>query len=140
MSDQFVLSFTIDPAGIVLYGVKGAFDLSQWLPQHRAALQKFFGGRFDETRPVVVDIRELQAPKGEWILLIKELFRHLDVFGETRARCAFISGDSPGRKFMCDFYIKCRRAFKDDGRELRAFQRWDDGYAWASADYLVPGA
>jgi len=136
MSAEFNLSLAIDEAGVVLYVVTGMFVLSQWMQQHTAAVQKHFGGRWDETRPVMVDIRKLQPPKSEWIPMVKEVFGQLDILGETKSRSAFIYGDSPGRKFMCEFYIKCRRAMRDDGREQRAFQRWEDGYAWATEGYL----
>lgn len=134
MSADFNLTLSVDAQGVILYTVSGVFEYSRWLKQHAAAVQEHFGGKWDETRPVVVDIRKMQAPKSEWIPMIKDVFSQLDVFGEARARCAFIHGDSTGRKFMSEFYIKCRRAMRDDGREQRAFQHWEDGYAWATAN------
>lgn len=132
MGSDFNLEMQLDGAGVILYRLSGVFDVERWAEQHIDANTRVFGARFDLSRPVVTDVRQMAAPPADWLDRVHDVFGYMDVLGERQGRSALITGGNTDIEIACQFFIKLKDTARDSAREMRLFENYDEGYAWAT--------
>jgi hypothetical protein len=131
MDTDFDFDMRLDDNGVLIFRFSGVFDVDKWAERHRAATARIFPHGRDPMVPAVADLRRFIPPQGEWNKIAKLVFSRMETLGETRQRCALITGGNPGVEIACRFYIMSRNiVFRRKG-ETRNFWDFDEGYAWA---------
>lgn len=131
MAAAFHLEMRLDENGVVLCTTRGVFDVRKWAETYATARAKFFAGPADQDRPMVWDLRDFIPPPDDWIGDTKDIFARLGEFGETAGRRAAITGDNREAAMAVRFYVEFKKAVHDRGGEVRIFEDFDEGYAWA---------
>lgn len=139
MKSEFAFEADLDENGILLFTLKGQFNVADWTLSRREAFDRLFGGTRDPSRPTVADISQLLAPAAEWMANAKAVFAELDRSGENKARSALIVNDSMEARFASDFYIELKKATRNTGGEIRVFKDFETAYAWATEGWSPPG-
>lgn len=134
MKSDFNLEMQLDGAGVVLYRFSGVFDVERWAEQHVDANARIFGKHLDPdlSRPAVTDVRQMEAPPANWLDRVHDVFGYMDVLGERQGRSALITGGDTDVEIACQFFIKLKDTARDGAREIRLFENYDEGYAWAT--------
>lgn len=138
MHSDFDFDMTLDANGIMLFRFSGVFDVDQWVDQQRAAAARLFGSKIDPTRPAVVDLRAFIPPQGDWTKIAKLVFARSQNMGETRKRCALITGGNFCIDLACRFYIMSKAIMSRNKCDTRTFCTFEDGYAWAAETLATP--
>tara|TARA_B100000965_G_C19545490_1_gene737626 strand:+ start:867 stop:1280 length:414 start_codon:yes stop_codon:yes gene_type:complete len=131
LDDAFKFTAALDENGILLFTYSGKFDLQEWIDQYRSELTRLFGDRIDRGFPVVCDIRNLRPTDKDWVENADGVFEFIDKFGTPRGRRALITGGNAEAEISANFFIQYRSAVHDEGSDLRVFDTFEDGYAWA---------
>ena len=138
MDTDFEFDMRLDDNGVLLFKFGGVFDVDQWVDRQRAATARLFGNGIDPGLPAVVDLRRFIPPQGDWNKIAKLVFARSQTMGETRQRCALITGGNVCIELACRFYITSKAVMSRTECETRTFCTFEDGYAWAAENLVTP--
>ena len=138
MPPVFQFDVDLDDNGVLLFTLKGQFDVAAWAKIRRQAFIRLFGSVRDPSRPIVSDISEVVAPAEDWMTSTQAVFAELDEPGENQARTALVVKGSMEARFTGEFYIEINKATRNKGGEIRIFEDFDAGYAWVTEGWSPP--
>lgn len=138
MHSDFDFDMMLDANGVMLFRFSGVFDIDKWVDQQQAASARLFGDGIDPTRPAVVDLRGFIPPHGDWMKIARLVFARSQSMGETRSRCALITGGNSCIDIACRFYMMSKKFMSRTKCETRTFCTFEEGYAWAAGDLVTP--
>lgn len=131
MGLEFAFDADLDDNGILLYRFSGMFDIAKWVPMNRAAVARIFPQGYDARHPIVCDIRTMKAAQGDWIASADEVFTQTEEVGTDVAPCALVIGNLPDAQMAARFFVEYRAAAQKSKADIRIFEDYDEGYAWA---------